>query len=239
MACSFGGTSNFLSIGNPASLRITDDITFAAFVKVRASTSQSVIAGRHDSIIDNIQFNINTDAKFFVYSDFAGGSLVSNTALTTSTSWYHVAFSRVGTACAFYLNGVSDGTGQYLLNFGTVQNNWTISSGTGDACTLDIDEVAIWNTGLSASDIGILGTTRVKGTPMRVSSTALISYWPMTEAANGVSGNGITFVDRQSGNNATGAGSTFTGVQFTRISYLLANDKNHGLGRGLFHGGIS
>lgn len=100
-----------------------------------------------------------------------------------------------------------------------------------------IDEVALYNAVINSASILALGTGRVKGLPLRVSSANLISYWPLEDVANGASGNGSTFRDRFGTNTGTGsngtAGTGCTGTQYTQISYLLANDKSRGLARGV------
>lgn len=167
-------------------------------------------------------------------------------------SWQHWVFTWNGTTAAlqakFYVNGAepaylntTDGN-TIVDNTGNVTIVGNDSAGV-NPCYGRMDEIYFWNSVISTASISILYNSRIKGIGLRLETANLVSYLPLDDVANGVSGDGATFRDRWGTNPGTGTNGTtdagMLGVQYDKISYLLQNDKNRGICRGVMGGGIS
>ncbi len=140
--------------------------------------------------------------------------------------WYHFAATKntggdPATAMNFYINGLLETiteTGDGV--FGTMTNNLNVgffgrTSGTFRAYVGGtLSDVAIYNKVLSATEISILSSSRVKRMPLQISPSNLLAYWPLDDQPDGTSGDGDTFRDLSgNGNNGTGDdGANNTGL---------------------------
>ena len=179
------------------------------------------------------------------------GTITNLNHLTTDNtivfgSWQQWIFTWNGTTSAanakFYVNGAETA---YLLT----ANGNGISDNTANITVIgndsaganpmygNMDEIYFWNTVISTESISVMSSTRVKGIGLRIETANLVSYLPLDDVANGVSADGATFRDRWGTNAGTGTDGTsntgLVGVQYEKISYLLQNDKNRGIGRGM------
>ncbi|MBL9175134.1 MAG: carboxypeptidase regulatory-like domain-containing protein [Verrucomicrobiales bacterium] len=110
--------------------------------------------------------------------------------------WQHVAITSDGTSRTFYINGRFAGSGSAPAvnpNKAGAAIGGTISelNGSRNRFEGELDDVALWNRALSASEVETLAAGPVTGT-----EPGLIAWWPLDEAS------GETVAD------ATGRGST-------------------------------
>ncbi len=84
------------------------------------------------------------------------GDLFSNTALSTG-AWYHILATRSGNTLTIYVNGVADATITYSGTPYSTSEPLTFGYGNNHAhFSGKLDEVAVWDKGLSAAEIKTL-----------------------------------------------------------------------------------
>jgi hypothetical protein len=151
-------------VGNDSSLRITGQISVAAWFKMNTSGSYQTIVSKTDGGGYQLGYNnyglYNNKIAFMVHTNSEyrhAGISISEIALDT---WYHVVGTYDGSKVRFYLNGVerasSDATGPITDTSNTsvlIGEEPNFSSPTGWSFNGVIDEVAIHNRSLSASEV--------------------------------------------------------------------------------------
>ena len=161
-------------------------------------------------------------------------------------SWQHIAYTWTGTTAAIeailYVNGATVAYSLTTDGVGLTTNDVAqFSIGSTGGFNGYITEAATWNAVLTTAEILILSRGGVRGLPMRVATADLVSYWPLEDVANGVSGDGVLFRDVWGTNPGTGSdGTNDTGCIGTTgepLSYFVHVDKSRGMGRGIMHGG--
>jgi hypothetical protein len=150
------------------------------------------LVGSHDATTTVWSTFARSDG-FYVYGGGAaiGGGTVAN------NQWYHGLVVRSSGTVTIYLNGSSvasvSNTGQF--------NSSTSSSKIGDDNSNNpafpglIDEVAVWSSALSSSDITSIYNS---GTPNDISSLSPVGWWRMGDNDGGT---GATITDQGSGGN--------------------------------------
>jgi len=119
----------------------------------------------------------------------------------SASTWYHIAFVHDGTDVTLYLNGSSQGTktGANTANNTFKGNNLVIGRYNSLPGTYNwnglIDEVSLFDSALSASDITAMYNS---GTPNDISSLNPVGWWRM---GDNNSGSGTTITDQGSGGN--------------------------------------
>jgi hypothetical protein len=125
--------------------------------------------------------------------DGVGGySLILEGGSTSTSSWYHVAITRSGTACTLYLNGNSTDTGTSSEAFTSTAFKISFTAFPFNGL---IDEVALWDSALSASDVAAIYNS---GVPADLSSLSPVHWWRMGDNDGGT---GTTVTDQGSGGN--------------------------------------
>lgn len=143
---------------------------------------------------------------------------VSTTATINSGTWYHLAITNDGSTTKIYLDGNSIGTGSDPTNY--VAAPLRIGGYHGNQYYYDglVDEFAIFNSELSASDVTAIYNS---GVPADLSSLSPLGWWRIgdgtgdTDSGGGAPASGDTIgtvVDQGSGgNDATGTnGPTYS-----------------------------
>ena len=187
----FDGTDDYMVIPQDSSRNITGDLTLSAWINLDSlGAFQGIITKR--SSTTNYQFYIrNTN----VLSFFDGSNLANdNTALTTG-SWIHVAVVVSGSSASFYRDG----------SFSSTSSGISVSSNTANLTIGDIvggsflngkvDEVSVFDSALSASDITAIYNS---GAPADLTSYSPVGWWRMGDNDGGT---GTTITDQGSGGN--------------------------------------
>ncbi|HET6283441.1 MAG TPA: LamG domain-containing protein, partial [Polyangia bacterium] len=160
---SLDGTSQYVSLGNPANLNFAGQITMAAWVNMTASSgTQNILAHGYDASTE-------------VYMRISGGqyqlgSWLSPTSYQTTYAvpggdvgaWVHVVGVYDGTTWRLYRNGTEVSTFVTANGSKTVGANWAIGArgdGTSRWFGGNIDDVRIYNRGLSANEVSALYTS--------------------------------------------------------------------------------
>ena len=205
---SLDGTDDYIDVGNDSSLAPAN-LTLSCWFKASgtANTYNYLISrngatygsyylrykGSGGAVGSN-KFNyFMSVGTYFVQGDF-------NTSVDL-TDWHHVALTYDGS----YIKGYVDGNEDYSLaetrainytadsTYGT--DTWIGKGKYPDPAEGLIDEVAIFNTALSASDITAIYNS---GAPADLTSYSPVSWWRMGDNDGGT---GTTITDQGSGGN--------------------------------------
>ena len=256
-AMKFDGINDYVQVLNSPSLAITGDITIAGWIKKRivANNNFFELFTKGNGTVFDYQFYICDNSscgagdrnKLQVWSD-APGIVLTGTTQILDTNWHHIAFTRSGTAITIYLDGVSNASGSN----GTAFNNNTVNSqigydlsGAGAQTDGNIDEVRLYNRGLSATEIYALyksGAAKVNAPQNTRLTSGLVGMWSFngadtnwnTNTTKDVSGNGNTGTMTNMATSTTpaigkvGQALTFGGAN---TSVTVANESNFDFSR--------
>ncbi len=204
----FDGSNDYINIPNNASLQLTSKVSVEAWVKINSTSGGMLIAGKI------IHGGSREGYGLFANATNLGGSpgkiifiagrswsdwwaITSNSALQTN-QWYHVCGTFDGRYLKVYINGRLDGTTDIgstktINDSGT--NFWIGSWNAENSHYLNgnIDEVRIWNTNRSETEIQENMMKTLLG-----NETGLVGYYRMDQF------DGTTLYDMTSnGNNGT------------------------------------
>jgi hypothetical protein len=219
---SFDGGNDYLSVSQNSSVNISGDITLSAWVNRTATTSYNAIyTKRQVGGSMNYQFIINNSSGQ-VGLGHSGGVWVYNTTTTLATgTWYHVAVTVSGSTAQFYVNGVPEdsftgisinATAHDLIIGATAGYNYFVG---------DIDDAAIFNTALSASEVSSLAATRGAHIVNDLSLSP-VAYLRMGEDDSLTDGQtGISQITDASGNGNHATQSTAANQPTARVNPLL------------------
>jgi len=162
-ALSFDGVGDYINCGNGASLSVRDGITLAVWVKTpgmtttwtafisKGDTGQSFRLGR-DNVGTACHFGLNLPTV-------SGNPWFSGTTSVSDNEWHHVAGTYDGTRMVLWVDDVQDGSLAYTGQIAVSTTNVLISeneSATGRYMTGLMDDVRMYNRGLTAGEIAIL-----------------------------------------------------------------------------------
>lgn len=196
----FDGSNDYMSLGNPDALKITGQITLAAWVRPTAITNQRDIIskGTDTAAAPNGEtfLRINAGAYEGGYIINGGTSVLvtgpasgTNSALADVGKYAHVAIVYDGTTWRLYRNGtqinsVASATGAVPASIG-----WAVGArGSGDARFFNgqIDEVRIYNRGLTPAEIASIANNTATTPGQLWTQTAYDdSTWPTFSGALG------------------------------------------------------
>jgi hypothetical protein len=190
---SFDGVGDYIDLGNPTELQITDLLTISLWVKMSSTTGQS-----QDCLIskDNgssqrsytLWGKTSTSSSPIAYI-WNGGTNYSVQATTNieDDNWHHVMLVYVpSTSLNIYIDGFLEGSNTTSIPASINNANQNINIGRFGNATFqtasNIDEAAIWSDNLSASANAIYNN----GVPNDIASlypTRLEGYWKLGEEA--------------------------------------------------------
>ena len=197
------GTNDYKDLGTSSSLNPSSALTISVWIYINGSGAGSLPTIYSSSKTSNgISGGIAlayTSNKIRFYLDTTGSSgwvfAESNSTMSTG-QWYHLVGTWNGSTVTLYI----DGTAQT-----TTASASTIGHNTGFPATIGrystnyfqglIDEVALFNSALSVSDITSIYNS---GVPADISSLSPLGWWRMGDDD---SGTGTTITDQGSGGN--------------------------------------
>ena len=213
---------------------VSGSFTVQAWVRFNSANDyQGTIFGtRDDNFFD---FKINDPTR--VHGDLANAS--DSTDATSDFSigvWHQIVYAVSPTTFAIYHNGVLIGSGAMSGEATLYSNGSGLTLGNcGPTCGEyfggDLDEVAIWNTTLSAADVATLYSNGSTGTA--ISSTAapqfanLVNYWKL-DGSIGTLDTGST-VTAAIGPNGTLVGQSQSGGSTAKTVAYVAGQIDQGL----------
>ena len=152
-------SSDYIDAGNPSVLSFerTNPFTISAWIKTNATSTQVIL----NKLISNVgyQFFINSTGKLCFYSQQSSSVYIqkNSTAAFNNNSWQHVLVTYDGSSnrsgILIYANGNATATtdvGSASLN-ATIIN--TANVNIGSSFTGQIDEVGIWDTALTSTQV--------------------------------------------------------------------------------------
>jgi 6-phosphogluconolactonase (cycloisomerase 2 family) len=134
---------------------------------------------------------------------FNGSGVGSISYAFTQNTWYHFAFVYSQTNCTVYINGVNAGTTGRGISAATGQPLCIGISGDGltsEAWGGNIDEVRIWNTQRTASEISANMNKEVFP-----STTGLVSYYNFNQGVAGGTNTGINTLTNSTSSSLNGS----------------------------------
>ncbi len=162
----FNGQNSKVTLGTGPSLAGKTDFTLSAWVKTTATTAGVIIQQRNGGFNGQYQLSVNANGTpgFMVYGNSGYQFSFSGNRAINDGKWHHVAAVRSGTRGSLYVDGQLVGSAS-----GTVRD---LSGGIGVGIGADIrdnnkffqgsiDEVAIYDVGLGATEIGLLALPSV------------------------------------------------------------------------------
>jgi hypothetical protein len=205
-ALSFNGIDSYVSL--PSLLTGFTTFTFEAWIKTTQNTSAAnrwndpAIFGTVQSAGDSQDFFISNYNGKLAWYDELGGGFYDTGALIADGTWKHIAVVRNGGTVTFYVNGNQVGS-RTISATETTSKQLEIGrayySGSMYFNGL-IDEVRLWNTARTLSEIQSHMNKSLSGTEL-----GLIGYWKFDE------GSGTTAIDKTANaNNGTINGATWT-----------------------------
>jgi hypothetical protein len=196
---SLDGSNDQLVAGNVSQLSGTV-ISISAWFNLSATPSSDAIIGAAVSGGRRFWMQVlNTTTIRFANIGTVNTFSLSSGTFNTNT-WYHVVGVINGTSKEVFVNGSSLGTATTQSPSGsngdnlTIGNLPTIAFGSNPFAGL-IDEVAVFNSALSSSDVT---TIYNNGTPTDISTFSPVGWWRM---GDNDSGTGTTVTDQGSGGN--------------------------------------
>ena len=208
-----GGALNFDGIGDKINVTNTGNVfdfttgTVEAWVKPGVSSNnQSILAMRSAG---NVRWSLHLNQSAGIMGIYNGssGATISVGSVTADT-WYHVAIVFNSANIVLYWNGNLIGTHNYTLNssqtglpfiIGNTDTNYPQEDFLGE-----IDEVRVWNTAKTQSNIQANMYTEIPTT-----ATNLLANYHFNQGLAGGSNSGETSLLDASGNNYTGTLSGF------------------------------
>jgi hypothetical protein len=204
----FDGTDDTVNMGNASELNFNhhDAFTLSVWVK-RDSLGAAVIIDKMETsgTFTGYQLAFTSD-KIRIYHRRQNQTYnriyrITDATFTSTTEWYHIVStydgSRANTGLKIYVNGdEAASTGYNSMNAGAWTNNADFKIGrTTDG---HIDEVSVYNSELSATDVASIYNGNGAGKPGDVTSLSPVGWWRM---GDNDSGTGTTVTDQGSGGN--------------------------------------
>tara|TARA_B110001450_G_scaffold120274_1_gene113375 strand:+ start:2154 stop:3809 length:1656 start_codon:yes stop_codon:yes gene_type:complete len=154
----FDGVNDYINVGNDSSLDISGNLTISAWVKINDYNDYHGVVSKIDSSTRNYEILIRPATptggiSFYV----ANTTFITSTGTVPLNTWTHIVVaveSGVTNGAKIYINGSEDSTtGTLTINSNTA--NLNIGRRTTGSFYVDgqIDEVAIWDTALTDSQV--------------------------------------------------------------------------------------
>jgi hypothetical protein len=160
----FDGNGDYLVIDSVADDFTNNDLTLSAWIKTEDKGtwqwwfSGNTASGGNVIILGLISGNIVVHQ---------GAVVVTSTTVVNDLEWCHVAYTRIGSVGTLYINGLSEGT--HAASFVLSANDlWSIaqewdSASPGDFLNGTVDDVRIYDRGLTAEELPLIMTALPAG----------------------------------------------------------------------------
>ena len=224
----FDGVDDAVNCGSAASLDQLGPVTYSFWVynESEGGGGQGTFIGKN---VMGCRFSDpGIYALRFFKSGTTGLNVISADNVVIVNTWHHVLYTWTGSTTATTVHIYVDGTEvSYVTQTnGATLNSDAVSNFIIGNIVLDsvrgvdgkMTEVAVWNMVLSASQIALLASSRLKGMPLQLADPdadgvqELVLYLPMDEVTDTASADLATFWDMSgngnSGNPDNGAGNS-------------------------------
>ena len=212
----FDGTDDYMDLGTTSALNPTSSLTVSAWVKADSHTNTS---GVYDSIYSSSKDSGGANGGFVLVNNlnkwkcyFYSGTTwyaVESDNNVVDGQWYHLASTWDGTTAKLYVNGsVQTSTASVSsITYFTAVSAKVGSYYTGSYLNGLIDEVSLFDSALSASDITSMYNS---GVPNDISSLSPIGWWRMGDGTEAGSGTTVYDMSSNSNNGTLTNGPTFS-----------------------------
>ena len=180
------GIDDYVNMGSPSNLRFnrSDSFSFSSWVKVSVTGNNTILSNQRAPSTNyrGYYFAVQSNKLALVFRSTLSDRLIFNGSSNLLIGWNHVAFTYDGTASTssgqFYINGNLDTTTGSGTLTATAESFDVLYLGCRSAADNffggNIDEVSVFNSELSASDIT---TIYNGGVPNDISSLSPVSWW--------------------------------------------------------------
>lgn len=182
-----GTTTEYVSLPYQAMSGL-NDFTMEAWVKhdFTSAGGGALISGARNGVYNAFLVYLVSSTRVQVYID-NNYKYFDTTINMDNGQFHHVAVTRSGDQVSVYVDGVPAGTAQTMSNstmhfdlggfyLGQDQDNLGGGFSTGDALVGAIDDLRVWNTARSETDIA-----NGKGVALTGNETGLVAYWPFDQ----------------------------------------------------------
>ena len=190
---SLDGSNDYIELGNDSSLNISGALSITAWIYADSLAGYPMILSKRASAGSHAYQFYSTGSKI----NYNNGTIVQSSGSITTNVWTHIGVTFDGSGgVAFYINGSSAGTATAASSNPTNSGNLTVGKAyNGNHFNGKIDELAIFNSALSSSQITSIYNS---GVPGNISSLSPLGWWRMGDDD---SGTGTTITDQGSGGN--------------------------------------
>ena len=212
---SFDGTDDYMTTDNSVLNFYNTGGSISAWIKPSSVTGTGTDPFKNRSIINkgNVYLSLNVDESGYpalYFYDGAVREVVATTQVSTS-SWMHICATWSTTGSSIYVNGTSEATSSNTpANITSSQTGATVYMGrtptVWDYFGGLIDELAVFNTELSSSNVSTIYNS---GVPSDISALSPVNWWRMGDNDGGT---GNTITDQGSGSNNT---TLFNSITFS------------------------
>jgi len=160
----YDGTNDYVTIGDVPDLDGLTDLTFALWLNLDDVSGLHGIAGKYDTS-GPIMFSDGTSLAWQV--GFSGDRVTATSALTAN-KWYHVIGTSLNSTMMVFLNGKQVGGTDTAATITNQASNLRIglnNEGSVGRMKGHIDDVRIYNRGISATEAWNLYTESIRGYP--------------------------------------------------------------------------
>lgn len=177
----FDGIDDFVLISNNANINFTSAFSYSVWFKTTDTANTMALTSKAGQFLVQL-YSPTTRIRCQI---FDGAASVKNVDINASGyndgNWHHIAFTTdaltTTNGIKVYYDGVltSQGT-QSNSGIRSLANNWQIGKHTTGSWFLNgyVDEVALFSSELSASDVSTIYGT---GTPSSLTSLSPVSWW--------------------------------------------------------------
>ena len=196
-ALSFNGTSQFVDLGNPTDLDFSGQITLDAWIMPESTGGlQDIIAHGYQTSPTDAEDFLRINSGYYQVGSWNGNTAGAQVAIPASDigQWVNLAGVYNGTEWILYRDGVQVATSGSITQgaLPVTNSSWAIGAeggGSGRFFQGEIDDVSIWNIGLSASAVKF-----AMAEAPTAGESGLVAYYPFDETSGAMaidaSGNG-------------------------------------------------
>ncbi|MBM3690872.1 MAG: hypothetical protein FJW76_02525, partial [Actinobacteria bacterium] len=181
----FSGTSGHYASTNTAVIPTTGNFTIEAWISpsdYSASRDVSTFLSQ-GSGSSRIYFKLNSSGQVLFYRDGGVAERSCGSDIIPKNIWSHIAVSVSSNSATCYINGVAKSTNQ-ALGSNALGTGFYIGTYAPDPATTrftfagKIDEVKVWNTARTSSEI----SNNLENAPV-ITDSALVAYFPFDETS--------------------------------------------------------
>ena len=178
----FDGSNDYLETADNESFDFgTGDFSISFWFNVNdIDWNWAVSRANSANSADLYRAGTNNSGKI-IFRDIAGGTDIVGSTTVSINTWYHFQAVRNSGTLKLYLNGSEDASGSSGGNFNSDKGfrvgRW---QGSGDYFDGLIDEVAVWDTALSADDVAKIASKPVdfsKASTYATDRTSNLKLW--------------------------------------------------------------